>query len=216
MLLSMNVLLYRCAYHCLALRWLQSFFKVRRRGECFWPKNAGLCGWGVELSKEFLRWMLPTLSIDQSFSTFFVRVHPKNSCDELMHPELKIWNEVKIHFKINLQKDNCTTVCTKNNASQSTHRIQEIIFNDFFAIAFYQPTFYTEIFFNCSPHQWIDVIEFLLRVTRSSLEWEVRDSNLGPFISLRHFFKGSCVAPAQWRGNGPRQLVTRFGVIQRV
>ena len=34
--------------------------------------------------------------------------------------------------------------------------------------------------------------------------------------SLRHFFERSCVARAQWRGDGPRQLVTRFGVIQRV
>ena len=33
---------------------------------------------------------------------------------------------------------------------------------------------------------------------------------------LRHFFERSCVARAQWRGDGPRQLVTRFGVIQRV
>ena len=81
-------------------------------------------------------------------------MHPKNSCDELMHPELKIWNEVKSHFKINMQKDNCTTVCTKSNARQSTLQIQEIILNHFFAVAYYQPTFYTEIFFNCCPHQW--------------------------------------------------------------
>ena len=33
---------------------------------------------------------------------------------------------------------------------------------------------------------------------------------------LRHFFKRSCVARAQWRGDGPRQLVTRFGELQRV
>ena len=52
-------------------------------------------------------------------------------------------------------------------------------------------------FFNCSPHQWIDVIEFLLLVARSSLEWEVRDSNLRPVKLLRHFFEGSCVAQAQ-------------------
>ena len=31
---------------------------------------------------------------------------------------------------------------------------------------------------------------------------------------LRLFFEWSCVARAQQRGNGPRQLVTRFGVIQ--
>ena len=106
-----------------------------------------------------------------------------------MHPKLKIWNEVKNHFKINMQKDNCSIVFTKNNARQSTQQIQEIILNDFFAVAYYQPTFYTEIFFNCSPHQWIDVIEFLLRVARSSLEWEVRDSNLGLVKLLRHFFE---------------------------
>ena len=88
-----------------------------------------------------------------------------------------------------MQKDNCTTVCTKNNARQSTQQIQEIIFNHFFLVAYYQPTLYTEIFFNCSPHQWIDVIEFLLLVTRSSLEWKVRDSNLGPVKLLLHFFE---------------------------
>ena len=130
-------------------------------------------------------------SLSQCSSTFFVMVHPENSCDELMHPELQIY------IKINMQKDNCTTVCTKNNARQKTQQIPEIIFNDFLAVAYYQPTFYTEIFFNCSPHQWIDVIEFLLLVARSSLEWEVRDSNLGPVKSLRHFFEGSSVAQAQ-------------------
>ena len=96
-----------------------------------------------------------------------------------------------------MQKDNCSTVCTKNNARQSTQQIQEIIFNHFFAVAYFQSTFYTEIFFNCSAHQRIDVIEFLLLVTRSSMEWEARDLNLGPVKSLRHFFEGSCVAQAQ-------------------
>ena len=96
-----------------------------------------------------------------------------------------------------MQKDNCTTACTKNNAKQNTQQIQEIIFNDFFAVAYYQSTFYTEIFFNCSPHQRIDIIEFFLLVTRLSVEWEVRDSNFGPVKSLRHFFEGSCVAQAQ-------------------
>ena len=33
---------------------------------------------------------------------------------------------------------------------------------------------------------------------------------------LQHFFKQSCVARAQRTGDGPCQLVTRFGVIQRV
>ena len=33
---------------------------------------------------------------------------------------------------------------------------------------------------------------------------------------LRHFFERYCVARAQWRGDGLRKLVTRFGVIQRV
>ena len=143
-------------------------------------------------------------------------MHSKNSCDELMHPELKIWNEVKSHLKINMQKDNCTTVCTKNNARQSTQQIQKIIFNHFFAVEYYQPTFYTEILFNCSPRQWIDLIKFLLLVTRLSLEWEIRDSNLRPVKLLQHFFEGSCVAQVQWREDGSRQLVTRFSVIQRV
>ena len=83
-----------------------------------------------------------------------------------------------------MQKDNCTTVCNKNNARQSIQQSQEIIFSDFFAVAYYQLAFYTEIFFNCFPHQWIDVIEFLLRVLHSSLEWEVQDSNLGLVKSL--------------------------------
>ena len=33
---------------------------------------------------------------------------------------------------------------------------------------------------------------------------------------LRHFFERSCVARAQFRGDGPRKLVTRFGVMQQV
>ena len=33
---------------------------------------------------------------------------------------------------------------------------------------------------------------------------------------LQHFFEWSCVAWAYWSRDGPRQLVTRFGVIQRV
>ena len=34
--------------------------------------------------------------------------------------------------------------------------------------------------------------------------------------SLRHFFKMNRVARAQWRGDGPHKLVTRFGVMHRV
>ena len=33
---------------------------------------------------------------------------------------------------------------------------------------------------------------------------------------LRHFFERSCVARPQWRGDGPRKLVTCFSVIQHV
>ena len=33
---------------------------------------------------------------------------------------------------------------------------------------------------------------------------------------LRHFVERSCVARAQRRGDGPHQLVTRFGVLQQV
>ena len=62
-------------------------------------------------------------------------VHPKKSCDNLTYPILKIWNEAKSHIKINMQKHKCTAVCTKNNTRQSTQPIQEIIFNDFFAVA---------------------------------------------------------------------------------
>ena len=63
-------------------------------------------------------------------------------------------------------------------------------------------------------------------ITRSSLEWKTWGSNLGPVKSdtlwptTRHrcdiFFKRSCVARAQWSGNGPRKLVTRFGILQRL
>ena len=34
--------------------------------------------------------------------------------------------------------------------------------------------------------------------------------------SLQHFLERSCVARAQWCGDGARKLVTRYGVIQRV
>ena len=34
--------------------------------------------------------------------------------------------------------------------------------------------------------------------------------------TLQHFFERSCAARAQWRRDGPRKLVRRFGVIQRV
>ena len=62
-------------------------------------------------------------------------------------------------------------------------------------------------------------------VTRLPLEREVRRSNLGPVKSdtvfsrarhCSHISSKACVARVQWRGNGPRQLVTRFGVIQQV
>ena len=33
---------------------------------------------------------------------------------------------------------------------------------------------------------------------------------------LRHFFEKSCIAWAQWRGDGPCKLITRFGAIERV
>ena len=71
-------------------------------------------------------------------------VHPKNTCDDLMHLVHTIWNEAKNHIRINMQKDKCTTVCTKNSTRQSTQQIQEIIFSHFFAVAYYQITFQTE------------------------------------------------------------------------
>ena len=65
-----------------------------------------------------------------------------------------------------------------------------------------------------------------LAVTRSSLKrkvcgWNLKEVKLDAKLlkcspSLRHFFLRSCVAQAQWRGDGPRKLATRFGVIQRV
>ena len=67
-------------------------------------------------------------------------VHPKKSCDNLMYPALKLWIEAKSRIKIDMQKHKCTAVCTKNNTRQSTQQIQVIIFNDFFAVAYYQPT----------------------------------------------------------------------------
>ena len=48
-------------------------------------------------------------------------------------------------------------------------------------------------------------------VMPSSLEREIRGSNLWP----PHFFERSYVARQQWRKDGPCQLITRFGVMQR-
>ena len=63
--------------------------------------------------------------------------------DKLMHPILKIWNEAKSYVKTTIQKDNCITARTKNNTRQSIQQIQEIILNDIFVDAYYQPTFQT-------------------------------------------------------------------------
>ena len=89
-------------------------------------------------------------------------VHPEKSCDELMHPVLKILNDTKSHIKNNMQKDNCTTICTKNNIRQSKQQIPEVIFKDFFGVAYYRPTFQTKEWYPfqyCNPHQWIDVCD---------------------------------------------------------
>ena len=96
--------------------------------------TTSISNWSVKMRK----------SLEQCPLTFFVMVHPKKSCCELKHPLLKIWNEAKSHTNINMQKDNCTTTCTKNNTGQSTQQIQEIICNGFFAVVYYQPTFQTE------------------------------------------------------------------------
>ena len=53
------------------------------------------------------------------------------------------------------------------------------------------------------------------------LKFKSRAGQIGHSVAngsppLRLFFERSCVARAQRRGDGPRQLVTRFGVIQRV
>ena len=52
------------------------------------------------------------------------------------------------------------------------------------------------------------------------LRLKSRASQIGHSVAngsprLRHFFKRSYVARAQWHGDGPRQLVTRFGVLQQ-
>ena len=53
------------------------------------------------------------------------------------------------------------------------------------------------------------------------LRFKFRAGQIGHSVAngsppLRHFFQRSCVARAQRRGDGPRQLVARFGVIQQV
>ena len=53
------------------------------------------------------------------------------------------------------------------------------------------------------------------------LRFKSRTGQIGHSVAngsppLRHFFEWSCVAGAQWRGDGPRQLVTRSGALQRV
>ena len=35
-----------------------------------------------------------------------------------------------------MEKDNCTTVCTKDTRRQSTQQIQKIIFDEFFGVAY--------------------------------------------------------------------------------
>ena len=42
---------------------------------------------------------------------------------------------------------------------------------------------------------------------------QIKHSVVNGSPSLQHFFERKCVAQAQSRGNGPRQLVTRFGVM---
>ena len=44
---------------------------------------------------------------------------------------------------------------------------------------------------------------------------EIRHSVANGSPLLRHFFERSCVARAQWRGDGPGYIVTRFGVLRR-
>ena len=53
------------------------------------------------------------------------------------------------------------------------------------------------------------------------LRFKYRAGQIGHIVAngsppLRHFFEKSCVARAQCCGDKPRQLITRFGVIQRV
>ena len=45
---------------------------------------------------------------------------------------------------------------------------------------------------------------------------QIRRSIANGSPPLQHFFKRSCAVWMQWRGDRPRQLVTRFGIIQRV
>ena len=44
---------------------------------------------------------------------------------------------------------------------------------------------------------------------------QIRHSVANGSLPLRHFFEKSYVARAQYCGDAPRQLVTRFGVLQR-
>ena len=69
------------------------------------------------------------------------------------------------------------------------------------------------------PASWLSGNAFVSGVEGLSLK--SRAGQIGYSVAnglppLQHFFERSCVARAQRCGDGPRQLVTRFGELQRV
>ena len=69
---------------------------------------------------------------------------------------------------------------------------------------------------DCEPASWSSGNAFVSGA--GDLRFKSRAGQIGHSVAngsppLRHFFERSCVARAQWRGDGPRQLVTRFGVL---
>ena len=69
------------------------------------------------------------------------------------------------------------------------------------------------------PASWSSGNAFVSRA--GGLSFKSRAGQIGHSVAngsppMQRFFEWSCVTRAQWRGDGPRQLVTPFGVIQRV
>ena len=72
-------------------------------------------------------------------------------------------------------------------------------------------------------HDWAEINEEgnAFVSGEGGLRFKSRAGQIGHSVAngsplLQRFFEWICVTRAQWRGDGPRKLVTRFGVLQRV
>ena len=73
--------------------------------------------------------------------------------------------------------------------------------------------------FRFTPTSWSRGIAFVFGsggLRFKSLAGQIGHSFANGSPPLKHFFKRSCIVWMQQRGDGPRQLVTRFSVLQRV